>query len=335
MPQPSGLKYKTTPPIPERTTDEVGISPEDTMQTFQVNSALDKVTGRLMFSPDGRYLSIEATPHVMLDTRGGPTKSFRQRGKSAVGYEWGHCFVVGGKACAYLSESLKIVVANLKGGKEKKLKPTGFRPRNLAVGPDGKTLFVLGWPEGPGNKAEIREFAVASLKLKSTFGFRKGGYTGKFEASADGLQLADADNTTSKTKIRIWDVSGENAPDKPTAIIKPGSPYNRLSLSADGSRLAIVSKSGLSLWDTSTGKRVFSSDKHDCTVTAVACDPTRELIATGDKDGLVFLWDHAGKILTRFDWKLAGIYALTFAPDGLRCAAVDKKGKVVIWDVDM
>ena len=301
------------------------------MQTFQVDADLDK--GQLAFSPDGRFLSIEASPHVLLDTRGGPAKSFGRRGKVASMYEWGHCFISGGRACAYLSNSLTLVVVNVKTGAAKKLKPDGFRPRSLAVGPGGKTLFVLGWPEGPGNKSEIREYVVATLKLVSAFGNRKGSYTGRFGASADGLRLADADDTGVKTQIRIWDVSGKQPPEGPVAVIRPGA-FNRFSLSAAGARLALASRTGVSVWDTTTGRCDFSSDQHGCGVTAVACDPTRPLVAAGDKKGQVFLWDHAGKVRNRYDWKLGATYALAFAADGLRCAAVDVKGKVVVWDVD-
>jgi hypothetical protein len=39
-------------------------------------------------------------------------------------------------------------------------------------------------------------------------------------------------------------------------------------------------------------------------------------------------------VLARFDWGLGEVDAMCFAPDGLRCAAVDRNGKVVVWDVD-
>jgi hypothetical protein len=59
------------------------------------------------------------------------------------------------------------------------------------------------------------------------------------------------------------------------------------------------------------------------------------MFATGDTGGQVFLWDHTGRVLTRYDWGLGEVYAMCFAPDGLRCAAIDRAGKVVVWDVDV
>jgi len=48
----------------------------------------------------------------------------------------------------------------------------------------------------------------------------------------------------------------------------------------------------------------------------------------------VFYWDAKGNVTRRFEWGLEKIAVLRFSPDGLRCAAADVTGKVVIWDVD-
>ncbi len=49
----------------------------------------------------------------------------------------------------------------------------------------------------------------------------------------------------------------------------------------------------------------------------------------------MFLWDDELHDLKRYDWKMADLQGICFAADGLRCAAVDSKGKVVVWDVDV
>ena len=119
---------------------------------------------------------------------------------------------------------------------------------------------------------------------------------------------------------------------------KLGSYVDGIALSADGTRLATIGNRGVTLWDLANGapaREVFRSGKHRRGVTAVACNPTKSVLVTGDTAGQVFLWDDTGRVLTRFDWGLGDVYGLTFAPDGLRCAAADAKGKIVVWDVDV
>src|SRR5262249_35499950 len=126
-----------------------------------------------------------------------------------------------------------------------------------------------------------------------------------------------------------------NLPNSARVQIRPQHSVNAFALNSDGSQLAAAESTALSVWNTLTGEEVFRSGKHRRKVLAVACNPTKPILATGDNAGQIFLWDYAGNVLTRYDWKLGEIYGLTFAPDGLRGAAVDQNGKVVIWDVDV
>lgn len=109
---------------------------------------------------------------------------------------------------------------------------------------------------------------------------------------------------------------------------------NEIALSADGARLVATDNRSVTVWDVATGKEVFRSGKHRRAVESAACNPTRPVFVAGDSAGKVFLWGYTGNVLTRFDWALGEIRGLCFAPDGLRCAAVDRQGKVVVWDVE-
>ena len=148
--------------------------------------------------------------------------------------------------------------------------------------------------------------------------------------SADGKWLAGKSNQT----LRVWNVGGPEVPARALRFVKTKSLVYDFALSADGLHLVGVGSTGLSIWKTSGGGFIHSG-KHRRTVKAVACSPTKPMLVTGDNAGQVFLWDYSGNILTGYDWQLGEVCGLCFAPDGLRCAVVDKTGKVVIWDVDV
>jgi WD40 repeat protein len=209
----------------------------------------------------------------------------------------------------------------------------------LVVGPDGTTVYGACRALTGSNAAwetEILAFDLTTWERKGRFRIRPGRFPW-LALSADGRRLAGRG-----PELLVWDLA---IPDHPQlAVISvpaglPGSPAEWFALSADGTRLVTISNRGVTLWDTANGTptamEMFRSGKHRRRVSAVACSPTRPLFATGDTAGQVFLWDQAGHVLTRYDWGLDEVYALCFAPDGLRCAAIDRNGKVVVWDVDV
>jgi WD40 repeat protein len=64
--------------------------------------------------------------------------------------------------------------------------------------------------------------------------------------------------------------------------------------------------------------------------------PGTRLLAAGDENGTVALWDlDAGKVV--FTWPTGWCYtpALAASPDGQLAAAGGDRGKIVVWDVDL
>ena len=58
------------------------------------------------------------------------------------------------------------------------------------------------------------------------------------------------------------------------------------------------------------------------------------LVDGASTDGTVAFWDAAtGAKGQQFAWKVGPLYAVAFAPDGLRCAALGEY-QVVVWDVE-
>jgi WD40 repeat protein len=156
--------------------------------------------------------------------------------------------------------------------------------------------------------------------------------------SADGRRLATGRGSKNDT-IRVWEVpsakpEGVTTEDRPPVAVTPKTRAARFALSADGTHLATVGTKGLTLWNAATGRELWASGKHRRGVSMVAFCPTRLLLATGDNAGNIFLWDGAGRVLARYDFGLGETYGLSFAPDGLRCAAVGGD-QVILWDLDV
>jgi WD40 repeat protein len=206
---------------------------------------------------------------------------------------------------------------------------------DLAVSPDGATVYAArSVQSGYSWHTRLFAFDVATGKATGSFPECEGGLTW-LSVSADGRRLVGR----GAYEAGVWDLT---RPDDPQAVglsVRVGGVgkyVDGVALSADGKKLALVTSRGLELWDIAgrEAAQVFRSGKHKRRVSAVACSPAKPLIATGDNAGNVFLWDHAGNVMMRYDWGLGEVYGLAFAPDGLRCAAVNASGKVVIWDVD-
>jgi WD40 repeat protein len=68
-------------------------------------------------------------------------------------------------------------------------------------------------------------------------------------------------------------------------------------------------------------------------VSAVAFAPVGDRIATAGWDGVIRLWDYAGKEVARFEGHNDEITALTFAPDGKRLASASRDHTVLVWQL--
>lgn len=288
----------------------------------------------LAFTPDGRRLLVGAQTRLLLDTLGtDPPAELKPPD------EWfaAHAnLALGGTVLVYLSQN-DLRAWNISTGEVATWPEAGKDVRDLTVGPDGATVYAarMTSTSSYGWRTEILAFDVATGAPKATYAAGESGL-GDLRVSADGRRLV----AHGSYDACAWDLAH---PDAPTAValLRVGGLGNYVAgvaASADGARMATITSRGLQFWDLEgeTVRELFRSGKHKRRVTAVACGPTRPLIATGDAGGTVFLWDHAGRVLNRYDWGLSGeVYALCFAPDGQRCAATDGNGRVVVWDVDV
>jgi WD40 repeat protein len=304
------------------------------MQTLQLPSpgpGRDVWVGRgLEFTPDGRYLHANTNTANLLDTTGADPPGVLPAHLCG--------FVRGATACVRVVNppwTGEIEFTDLGTRKRTSHHLKGVAVGGGTVSPDGTLIYLAvqirspGWYSNP--VSEIVVWSATHLRKLRAFG-RHRGRLRKLELSADGGRIAGS--WSNGCALGVWDASS-NRPGEPAVRVEARGQTAGSALSGDGSRLAAAASYGLTIWDTTTGERVAHSGLHRLGVTAVACCPTKPVLVTGDRAGKIFLWDYTGRVLTRYTWKLKDIRGLAFAPDGLRCAAVDAKGRVVIWDVDV
>jgi WD40 repeat protein len=295
------------------------------MQVFE-NVAKRLFRNQLRFAPDGRSLVLGSLPLTLIDATSGSCRPFSEM----KGY-WSWAFVCDGTAIAYLPNGKEVRILDLRTRAEHTIETPNLEAREMVTDPIGEKLYLSPGAPFQGTDTRIVVLNTTELALQTEF-IEAVEMVHRLAISADGNWLAT--RHTPGDNLRAWHVGGGNwPPDESMCVAKAYT--EDFALSPDGSFLAAVNSYGLSIWKTNGGKEVVRSGKHRRRVLAVACNPVKPILATGDNAGQVFLWDYTGSVLTRYDWKLDEVHGLAFAPDGLRCAAVDQTGKVVIWDVDV
>jgi WD40 repeat protein len=106
-----------------------------------------------------------------------------------------------------------------------------------------------------------------------------------------------------------------------------------LAFAPEGQWLVCGLESAIALFDVASmrsGPSIWPA--HAGAVLGVAFTPDGDTLLTGGADGLVKLWDPAGRLRHTFDWKIREVGAVAFAPDGLTAAAGGAE-TILVWDV--
>lgn len=200
---------------------------------------------------------------------------------------------------------------------------------SLAFSPNGDQLAAgFGWGD--------RDLQVVDWPSNTpAFNLSLDGSVSKIAYSADGKVLAAMLHTCSTcsprvdTGLRVWNLEGNQL-----LFERKGLGLEDMALSPDGSLLAYVTEGSkeIQVVDLTTGTDFPSLNGHQNVVKQIAFSPDGRLLASGDLDGTLILWETSG-------WKAWSttlghdtILALAFSSDGRRLA-LGGEGSVELWDV--
>ena len=106
---------------------------------------------------------------------------------------------------------------------------------------------------------------------------------------------------------------------------------NSVAFSPDGARVLTDSTDGAArLWETSTGRSLFTLEGHTLSRAAFSPDGTRVL--TGSHDDTVRLWETStGRLLFILEGHMGDVKSVAFSPDGRLAITCDDHGQVLFW----
>jgi WD40 repeat protein/serine/threonine protein kinase len=155
------------------------------------------------------------------------------------------------------------------------------------------------------------------------------GHTGNVVAVAffrDGKTLVTADEADG---ICIWDFDSR----RHAKLMLSGVAH--AAIAPEGKLLAIHRpvEQAVQLWDVAA-RRQRGVLPHPTWIRSMALSPKGELLATGDMDGFVRLWDLATRReLVRLEGHVGPVLTVRFSPDGKTLASGSGDSKVRLWDV--
>jgi WD40 repeat protein len=121
-----------------------------------------------------------------------------------------------------------------------------------------------------------------------------------------------------------------------SAVTYPESYFRSITVSPDGSRVAVQGADTIYLWDTATWSEPLLVTDYTAPFEALVFHPKRPILAGACRSpGGIRQFDTVtGKAGSELQWDIGELRGIAFSPDGTLAAAGSASGKIVVWDVD-
>ncbi|MFC6086222.1 WD40 repeat domain-containing serine/threonine protein kinase [Sphaerisporangium aureirubrum] len=207
---------------------------------------------------------------------------------------------------------------------------------SMVLSHDATCMAVAG-NEGTGDAAayKLRLWDMTTRKAKGEISLQDpGDYPRQMVFSADGKTLAVFHHYD--FQIRLYDTATLK---QLAEFARKGNDADGMAMSRDGKMIATSSEVGnaseLQLWDVTTRVPVEPALKYPRRTFALGYSPDGMLLAAGDANGTVSLWDpNTSTLIGSLPRRHAGsINTLAFSRDGAVLATGGADKKVWLWDV--
>jgi len=200
--------------------------------------------------------------------------------------------------------------------------PAHQQAPGVAYSPDGTRLASI----GTDGTAKIWDPQTGKLLSTLVEGSGDSGFTIAF--SPDGTLLG----TVWMQKVIIWNAAtGSKVAVLPGNLLGPTIIH--ISFSPDSQRVAVANVDGTPIvWSFAGDGSATSIIGHNLMCDGVAYSPDGALLATGDEEGIVKIWDSETLQEVRSLQQSGVIHSVAFSPDGVRLATANEDGTLKIWE---
>jgi WD40 repeat protein/serine/threonine protein kinase len=150
--------------------------------------------------------------------------------------------------------------------------------------------------------------------------------------SPDGHVLALGYDTPA-APVKLWDLTTEKETRQLDNAADRGVLYPGIAFTPDGKKLVTGGRWYWSkLWDPAAGTEIRRLEHHGCNVYAYAFNSEGTLLASGNEDGVVILWDVASGEQRKKLGQGKSVATVSFSRDGRTLVAGDWHGGAKRWD---